>query len=94
MDIQFYFRKMESSEALSKLAKRKLRDQLFKVMGIPAKVRITFMIEGKRQTIHCAIVAKSGSTIHAEASSDNMYSSIDILCQKLLTQVHRKSPKF
>ncbi|SMF40902.1 ribosome hibernation-promoting factor, HPF/YfiA family [Pseudobacteriovorax antillogorgiicola] len=89
MDFQFYFKKMESSEALKLLARKKLTDQLFKIMGTPSKVHLTFFVEGNAQSAHCSITTRNGTKLYAEATSDNMYNAIDLLCHKLFAQVQR-----
>ena len=89
MEFQFFFRKMDSSEALKQLVRKKVTDQLFKIIGTPSKVRITFFIEGNFQYIHCSVTAKNGTKLYTEAFSESMYSTVDQLCQKLGTQLQR-----
>ena len=89
MEFQFFFRKMDSSEALKQLVRKKVNDQLFKIIGTPSKVRITFFLEGNFQYIHCSVTAKNGMKLYTEASSESMYNAVDQLCQKLGSQLQR-----
>ncbi len=93
MDFLFYFRKMDTSESLKSLAQRKLSDRICKYIGAPEKIHLTFYLDGSQHSIHCSLTAPNGNRVFAEASSDNMYSAIDILCGKIEAQLHRCKSK-
>jgi len=55
-------------------------------------IEVVLNVEKIRQFAEATINAK-GVSIHANAESENMYSSIDMLCQKLDTQVIKHKEK-
>jgi ribosomal subunit interface protein len=94
MMFQFYFKRMGSSENLKDLSQRKITDVVGRLLGDTGLVRLTFTKEKSGSRIHCSLKARNGQIIHAIASSDNMYASIDVLAQKIEAQLTRMKTNY
>jgi ribosomal subunit interface protein len=93
MVFQFYFKKMQSSEALKSLSQRKLSDVIERFLGDSGLVRITFSTEKNEQKIHCYFQGWNGTVLNASGASENMYATIDLVAQKLEAQLSRHKMK-
>ena len=93
MMFQYYFKRMGSSETLKDLSQRKLSDVMERFVGGTAVVRLTFLTERSEQKIQCILQGPNGQTIHASASSDSMYSSLDAVAHKIEAQLSRLKQK-
>jgi|GEM_PF-3036650 len=93
MVFQFYFKKMQSSDALKLLSQRKLSDVIERFLGDSGLVRITFSTEKTEQKIHCYFQGWNGTVLNASGASENMYATIDLVTQKLEAQLSRHKVK-
>lgn len=93
MDFQFYFKKMQSSEALKQMAIKKITERLAKYTNPTQKVHITFYEDGPNHSLNCGLSTLSGARFYAEATSDNMYNAIDMVAAKLRAQFERRKTK-
>ncbi len=87
MQVNVTFRHMESSETLRKYAEEKT-ERLSKYLFEPIEVHWVLAIE-KIRHIADATVAGTGITIKAQEDTQDMYSAIDSVIDKLENQVRR-----
>lgn len=87
MQVNVTFRHMESSEAIRKYAEEKT-ERLSKYLFEPIEVHWVLAIE-KIRHIADATVAANGVTIKAQEDTQDMYSAIDSVIDKLENQVRR-----
>lgn len=88
-EIQFTFKQMPSSQALVDLAEEKLQNKIEKFTSRPVHTHVTFSIDGLMQKIHVSMITADGHNIEAEHSGDNMYAELDIIAEKVETQLRR-----
>ncbi len=91
MQIQITGQNLEITEAIRSYAEKKLQ----RIVSIADKINhihLTFHIE-KLNQIAEANISVPGSQIHAEASSENIYESIDKLIDKLSRQLKKYKDK-
>ncbi len=93
MRSQFSFKHMKSSSALSEYAADKILGCIEKLATKPIDTHITFHIEGVDHTAHCSIKGGDGFNFEVEARSSDMYSSIDLLGDKLFALLVKQKEK-
>ena len=94
MQFQFYFKHMESSEALKSYAKDKIENLVNRFVTKPIDVSVTFAVDNKtRQTVNCVLVGGDGFNINEDVTSPDMYGSIDKMATKLGNQLRKKKEK-
>ena len=79
------------SPALRELTEKKLKRLCAHYASID-RIKITFSVEKTRQDAH-AHISLPGATIDATAESDDMYTTVDLLLKKLLTQLAKNKEK-
>lgn len=84
---------MNSSETLKDMTIRKISDCIDKYIDLSSKVRVTFNMDGNMKHIYCGITTADGDSLHAEGASENVFSAIDIITQKLESQLQRRKNK-
>ena len=91
MHLSVTFKNLDPSDALKSYAQKKL-DRIDKLLDTPADATIVFSVEKIR---HIAEVSLTGDRLklHAREESDNMYSSIDMVIDKLKKQLNRSRDK-
>lgn len=89
MKVQFTFKHMESSQALMDLAEEKLMAKVHKFTMRPLKAHITFSVEGLVQKMHVSLVTGDGFDIEAEHAGSTLYSEIDVVCEKVESQLRK-----
>lgn len=91
MQVQITGQNIEVTEAIRAYAEKKLK----RICSIEDKIshfHVTFHVE-KLNQIAEANIAVPGSQIHAEATSENIYESIDKLVDKLTRQLKKYKEK-
>ncbi|MBI4949596.1 MAG: ribosome-associated translation inhibitor RaiA [Deltaproteobacteria bacterium] len=91
MHVTVTFRHMESSEALKSYAIEKT-DRLGKYLFDPIEVHWVLSVEKIRHIADCTIVA-NGVTTKAQGDTQDMYSAIDMVLEKLEKQVRKHKEK-
>lgn len=91
MQIQMTGHGLDISIALRELTEKKL-NRLHPCCDAITNVRITFHVDKTRQIID-ANLQLPGNTINAQAASEDMYKTIDLLMQKLQTQLKKYKSK-
>ena len=93
MQFQFYFKQMESSEALKSYAQDKIENLVNKFVTKPIEVHVTFAVDKTRQSVNCVLVGGDGFNINEDVTSHDMYVSIDKMASKLGAQLRKKKEK-
>ena len=93
MQFQFYFKSMETSEALQKYAQDKIENLVNKFVTKPIEANVTFSVDKSRQQVNCVLVGGDGFNTTEEVSTHDMYESIDKMANKLASQLRRKKEK-
>lgn len=88
MQTQFVFRHMESSQALRSYAEERL-EKIKRYFSDPLKVSCTFTVEKINHLAAFDVTLRNGLALHAEETTENMYSSIDMALAKMERQVRR-----
>ncbi len=87
MEVNVTFRHMESSEALRKYAEEKT-GRILKYLFEPVEVHWVLSVEKIRHIADATVVA-NGVTMKAQEDTQDMYSAIDSVIDKLENQVRR-----
>ncbi|MBI5587284.1 MAG: ribosome-associated translation inhibitor RaiA [Deltaproteobacteria bacterium] len=91
MQVTVTFRHMESSDALRKYAEEK-SERLNKYLNEPIEIHWVLSVEKIRHIADTTVVA-NGATIKAQGDTQDMYSSIDTVVDKLEKQVRKHKEK-
>ena len=91
MQIQIDGQGMEVSDALKTLTLKKLKRIESHIDNIKS-VHITFKVNKIRQLAN-ANVAVPGTVINAQAETNDMYKTVDLLVEKLMTQLTKYKEK-
>ena len=90
--IQFTNRNGASSDALTQLATEKF-DRLYKYAANITKVHITFNTENLDHIAEAELHIPKMQPVYAHAKSDDMYKSLDLLVDRLATQISKHKEK-
>lgn len=93
MQVQFSFKKMESSDALSTYAKEKIIERINKFVTKPIDAHVTFSMDGPAHIAHCTLAGGDNFNVEVQHSGDDMYSSIDMMVDKLSSQLKKQKEK-
>ncbi len=93
MRSQFSFKHMKSSSALSDYATDKILTRIEKLATKPIESHITFIVEGLLHKAHCSVKGGDGFNLEVEAVTNDMYSSVDLLSDKLNAQLVKHKEK-
>ena len=85
MNVSITFRHMDASEAIKKHAAAKL-GKLQKFLRQPMTAKVTISVDKKKHVAE-ARVSSGGAHLEAKESSDDMYTSIDRMIEKLDRQI-------
>jgi putative sigma-54 modulation protein len=85
MNVSITFRHMDASEALKKHATAKL-GKLQKFLRQPMTAKVTISVD-KLKHVAEARISSGGAHLEAKESSDDMYTSIDRMIEKLDRQI-------
>jgi putative sigma-54 modulation protein len=91
MQIQVTFRHVEPSEAVKEYAREKV-GKLEKYLEGPVEANVTLTVEKHRHDADVTITA-SGLKIHGRETTGDLFSAIDLVMDKLDTQVKRYREK-
>ncbi|MEY4630800.1 MAG: hypothetical protein RIQ81_920 [Pseudomonadota bacterium] len=93
MEMQFFFKQMESSDALRSYAEGKIREKVFKLSSKPVMAHVTFMLVPPKNKVHLRLHAGDGGSSEVEVIDDDMYAAVDKLIDKLDIQLRRQKEK-
>ncbi len=91
MQTQFTGHNVEVTDALREFTEKKLQ-RLIKHADNITNIHIIFDIDNLTQIAEAKILVP-GNTIHAKATSENMYNSIDALVDKCIRQLDKYKEK-
>jgi putative sigma-54 modulation protein len=91
MQVQVTFRHVEPSEAVKEYAREKV-GKLEKYLEGPVEANVTLTVEKHRHDADVTITA-SGLKIHGRETTGDLFSAIDLVMDKLETQVKRYRDK-
>ncbi len=91
MHVSVTFKNLESSDALRSYVQKKL-DRFDKLLDNPAEANVVFSVEKIRHTAEINL-ASDRLTLYAKDESENMYSSIDTVVDKLKKQLTKTLDK-
>ena len=93
MNFQFAFKHMESSDALQHYAESKIKEKVLKFVTKPIEAKITFSVMRHEHRAQCSLLAGDGFSLEVEHVCDDMYGSVDLMIDKLTTQLKRQKDK-
>ncbi len=85
------FKKIDSSDSLKAYVQKKL-DRFDKMLDSPAEAHIVLSVEKIRHIAEITLTCDK-LNIHAKEKSENMYSSIDALMDKVKAQINKHKEK-
>jgi putative sigma-54 modulation protein len=91
MQVSVTFKNIESSDALKSYVQKKL-DRFDKLLDNPAEANVVFSVEKIRHTAEINLTSDR-LTVYAKEESENMYSSIDTVIDKLKKQLTKSIDK-
>jgi putative sigma-54 modulation protein len=91
MQTSVTFKKIDSSEALKSYVQKKV-NRFDKMLDSPAEASVVLSVEKIRHIAEITLTCEK-LKIHAREESENMYSSIDILMDKVKTQITKYKEK-
>lgn len=91
MHVDVTFKNIDPSDALKASVNKKLA-KLDKLIYKPAEARAVFSIEKNRHIVEVNLTGAKLS-VRAKESSENMYSSIDLVVDKLRAQLSKNNDK-
>lgn len=91
MHVSVTFKNLDSSDALRSYVQKKL-DRFDKLLDNPAEANVVFSVEKIRHTAEINLTSDR-LTLYAKDESENMYSSIDIVVDKLKKQLTKTLDK-
>ncbi|MBF0209959.1 MAG: ribosome-associated translation inhibitor RaiA [Desulfamplus sp.] len=91
MQISVTFKKIDSSDALKSYVQKKL-DRFDKMLDAPAEANVVLSVEKIRHIAEITLICDR-FTINAKEESENMYSSIDTLMDKVKTQIKKNKER-
>ncbi len=89
MKIQFTFKHMPTSQSLIDLAEEKLEARIQKFTSRPVHTHVTFSVDGIMQKVHVSLITADGHNIEAEHSGEEMYAELDIIAEKVESQLRK-----
>lgn len=93
MECRISFKHMETSEALSTYAQSKIVQKIQRYATKPIEAHITFSVEHNTHCAHVNVFSGDGFDIQVDASTGDMYSSIDMVVDKLDQKLRRVKEK-
>jgi ribosomal subunit interface protein len=90
MEMQFYFKEMDSSDALRDYAELKIRDKVSKLSSKPVMAHVTFSLQPPKRKIHLHLHAGDGVSSEVEIVDEDMYAAIDKMVDTLEEQLRRQ----
>lgn len=93
MQFRFSFKHMESSDALEQLAQQKIEGKITRFVTKPIEAHVVFEVEGPNHRVHCSLSGGDGFNIQVEATSNDMYATVDLMADKLVTQLKKQKEK-
>jgi putative sigma-54 modulation protein len=84
---------MESSSALREFAEAKLKEKIEKYSTKPIEANVTFSVDHMTHHAHLSIKGGDGFNFQVDASSPDMYGTVDLMVDKMEAQLKRRKEK-
>ncbi len=85
------FKRIDPSDALKSYVQKKM-DRFDKMLESPAEASVVLSVEKIRHIVEITLICGK-MKLHAKESSENMYSSIDMLVEKFKSQIKKNKEK-
>lgn len=92
MKVLYYFRHMDSSEALKFDFERKM-ESMENLIQASTPVHVTFTVENNIHKVHVGLYARNHTRVEVEEESDEMHKSIDFIIDNLKRVLSREKQK-
>lgn len=92
MKVLYYFRHMDSSEALKFDFERKI-EGMENLIQASTPTHVTFSVDNNIHKVHVGLYARNHSRIEVEEESDEMHKSIDLVIDNLKRVLSREKKK-
>lgn len=92
MNIMYYFRHIDSSEALKSQVEQRVA-ALEPLILKTTPIHVTFAIENGQNYVHIGLHARNNSQVDVEETSEDMYKSLDMAFESLTRRVTREKEK-
>ncbi len=92
MNIHFTGRHMEVTDAIRTYATEKF-DRIYRHYDKITSIQVIFSVEKVAQQVEAVLHIPGGEQIHAHSESEDMYTSIDLLADKIDSQVRKYKDK-
>ena len=89
VQINVYFKKMQSSEAVEAAARSKTIREVRRFLSDPVTVDITFEVTNHKHRVHCHIHKGHEYNETFDEATDDMYTTIDVITRKIQTSLAR-----
>ena len=93
MNCRFSFKQVKRSEVLVEFAQPKILAKIEKYSTKPIDAHITFTKQGFNFIVRCSVKGGDGFNFQVEASSHDLYSTLDLMLAKLETQLKKQKEK-
>lgn len=93
MQYHFSFKHMESSPSLEAYAETKLNEKILKFVTKPIEAHLFFSVSKHVHQAHFHLKAGDGFTTDVECESGDMYATIDLMADKLESQLKKHKEK-
>lgn len=92
MNFHYYFRHMNSSDALKYDVERKMAG-MESLIQTSNPIHVTFSVEADVHKVHVGLHARNNATVEVEEQSDDMHKSLDLLMDNLHRQLSREKDR-
>lgn len=93
MQCRFSFKHMKTSQSLIDYAEPKILQKVEKYSTKPIEAIVTFSVEGIQHIAQCRVKGGDGFNFDVQSSCEDMYGSVDLMLNKLETQLKRQKEK-
>lgn len=93
MQFQFSFKHMDTSAALQTYAQEKIQEKIQKFASKPIEAHVIFSVDRHLHKAHLSLKAGDGFNVEVEHTCGDMYGSVDMLVDKLGSQLKKQKDK-
>lgn len=93
MEMQFYFKDMNSSDSLRDYAGIKIRDKVNKLTSKPEMAHVTFSLQPPKKKVHLHLHSGDVGSTEVEIIDEDMYAAVDKLVDTLEEQLRRQKER-
>ncbi len=93
MQFKFSFKHMGSSQALQTYAEEKIKEKILKFASKPIDAHVIFSVDRHDHKAHLSLKGGDGGNVEVEHTCGDMYGSVDMLVDKLSSQLKKQKDK-